>query len=537
MTTPTLLVNVDDKEAARYAKTRTLRHAGFEVVEGGTGSEALQLVGELSPPLILLDVKLPDMSGIDVCRQIKRDYPSTLVLQTSASFVTSGDRVRGLDSGADAYLIQPAEPAELVAAVNALLRIRRAEDELRRVNETLEARVAERTEALARSNQQLIAEIAERRRAEAALVQAQKMEAVGQLTGGLAHDFNNLLAAIVGNLDLIRRRAGDERVARLAENALSAAERGAKLTGQLLAFSRTQKLSLQPVRLNQLVSGMKALLTQSLGPLCEIALDLDPGVDAVLADGNQLELGVLNLAINARDAMPEGGRIEIATGLHSVSVADGDLAPGLYATVTVTDQGAGMAPEVAARAFDPFFTTKPVGKGTGLGLSQVYGTARQCGGSVRLVSEVGRGTTVTLLLPAAEGVGEVPAPREPPAAPGRNEVVLVVDDDPDVRILLAELLGDLGYSMRNAADGEAGLAALADGTVDLIISDFAMPGMNGADFAQAARALRPELPILFTSGHADSRALEAAVGGAPILMKPFRYGELAEAIRKALGTE
>jgi DNA-binding response OmpR family regulator len=241
-----IVLNVDDLESQRYVKTRDLKAGGFDVIEGATGAEALRLVEQHRPPVVLLDVQLPDINGFEVCAFIKKKWPEVMVLQTSATFTTSEDRVSGLNAGADSYLVQPAEPLELAAAINALLRIRRSEDALRALNATLDDQVQARTAELTASNRQLMQEIAQRQKAEAALLQAQKMEAVGQLTGGLAHDFNNLLTAVVGNLDLIRSRTIEPRIMRLADNAFKAAERGSKLTAQLLAFSRTR--SWRPVR-------------------------------------------------------------------------------------------------------------------------------------------------------------------------------------------------------------------------------------------------------------------------------------------------
>ncbi|HUN50447.1 MAG TPA: response regulator [Candidatus Sulfotelmatobacter sp.] len=528
MNTPArpLVLNVEDRDAPRYVKTHDLHQAGFDVIEAVNGVEALRLVEAHMPSIVLLDVQLPDLSGFEVCRTIKQKWPGVMVLLTSATFVSSSDRTLGLDSGADSYLVQPSEPLELGAAVNALLRIRRSESELRRLNESLEQRVQDRVADLAEANAKLRDEIAQREKAEAALVQAEKMQAVGQLTGGLAHDFNNLLTAVVGNLDLIRNRTTETRIRRLADNAFKAAQRGARLTAQLLAFSRTQKLVLAPVDVNTVIVGMRELLNQSLGPNVAIELRLDAGMPTVMADANQLELAILNLSINARDAMPEGGTLTIAT---TAAGKDG------LASILVSDTGHGMSREVVSRAFDPFFTTKPAGKGTGLGLSQVYGIARQCGGDVTLKSEVGKGTTVTLLLPPA-GIAAVPATaNEAEVVRSRNaEKLLIIDDDLDVQELVSEFLTDLGYEVRLALDGEEALAIVPSFKPDLLILDFAMPGVNGADVAIAMRAHYPGIPILFASGFADSDALNAAVGSAPLLRKPFRPGDLATAVRSLL---
>jgi DNA-binding response OmpR family regulator len=528
-----LVLNVDDDEVARYSKSRILKHAGFEVIEAGTGYDALRMAEERQPSVVMLDVKLPDISGIEVCGHIKARWPNMFVLQTSATFVTGADRTRGLEGGADSYLIQPIDPGELVAATRALIRLRETEDALRRLNETLEQRVAERTHDLAESNAKLKDEMSQRKRAEAALVQAQKMEAIGHLTGGIAHDFNNLLTAVIGNIDRIRSRVSDPKLVRLAENAFMAAERGSKLTAQLLAFSRTQKLLTQPVDVNALITGMSDLLNQSLGPAVDLKLNLQPALSAAVSDPNQLELAILNLAINSRDAMPAGrGAIQITTtqGLGE----DGTKSDGEFITITVTDNGSGMTPDVLARAFDPFFTTKPAGKGTGLGLSQVYGSARQAGGSVNIVSELGQGTAVSIRLRVStDAATQAEAPNEHTERLN-TETILVVDDDADVRGLVGDFLTEIGYRTYVADGGEAALRIIEQVKPDLLLADFAMPGANGAEVARAIRQRLPHVPILFFSGYADTTALEAAVGKAPLLRKPFRPSELATTIRTIL---
>ncbi len=372
--------------------------------------------------------------------------------------------------------------------------------------------------------------------AEEALRQAQKMEAVGQLTGGIAHDFNNLLGAVVGSLDLIRRKPGDiEKVRRFAEAGLAAAERGAKLTGQLLAFSRAQRLELKPVVVAELVQGMRDLLSRTLGPMVRLTFTLD-GDGAVLSDPTQLEMAVLNLAINARDAMVEGGELAIATAPRRMG-RDAELAAGEYVELSVADTGSGMPPEVAARALDPFFTTKEVGKGTGLGLSQVYGVARQAGGTVRIESRPGTGTTVRIYLPRTSSPVQVSNGAEALAAKeaGSAATVLVVDDDPDIRRVLVASLEALGYRVLEAMDGSSGLAAIEEVVPDLIVLDFAMPGMNGAEVARVLRERRPDLPIVFASGYADTAAIEAAAGkDATVLRKPFRVDDLQAVLSEAL---
>ncbi len=377
----------------------------------------------------------------------------------------------------------------------------------------------------------------ELRRAEEQLRQGQKMEAIGQLTGGIAHDFNNLLQAVYGNLDLIRRKPQDSaRVGRWAENGLQAAERGVKLTAQLLAFSRAQRLELRPVAVAALLRGMEDMLTRTLGPMVRVRLDLMAGEHGVFADPTQLEMAVLNLAINARDAMPDGGNLTIETRLHTVA-HDLELAPGDYLALRVIDDGIGMSAEVKARAFDPFFTTKDVGKGTGLGLSQVYGMVRQAGGATRIESTPGEGTVVTLLLCRAELASAAARPGDEGRADdtaARAATVLVVDDDPDVRCFLANSLATLGYRVVEAKDGHAALQVLDEVRPDLMLVDFAMPGMNGARVASIARTRQPDLPIVFASGYADTAEIDAVGMGTTVLRKPFRIEELEAAIVSAL---
>ncbi len=399
--------------------------------------------------------------------------------------------------------------------------------------EALEAKVAERTADLRAALDRLQAEVGERERAEEALRQAQKMEAVGQLTGGIAHDFNNLLTPVIGGLEIISRSLEDSRLKRVADAGLESARRGAKLTSQLLAFSRIQRIRLAPVSVNRVIDNMRLMLRHTIGSGIGINTQFCAEVEWALCDENQLENAILNLAINARDAMPDGGTLTISTCL--VSEPEGtDLAAGDYLCVCVADTGHGMAPDVLTRATEPFFSTKPLGKGTGLGLAQVYGIVRQAGGTLRIDSEEGIGTIVRLLLPRA-GTGEIAAEQVADAGarsvPGAGARLLLVDDDANVREFLADALVSLGYRVDMLPDAEAALVALAQGAPDLMLVDFAMPGMNGAELAGAARKLHPALPIVFVTGFAETDQLEGALGpGAPVLRKPFGMDELAEMV-------
>ena len=415
-----------------------------------------------------------------------------------------------------------------------------AEAKLREINEVLERRVAERTADLSAALDRLQAEVAERLRAEEALRQAQKMEAVGQLTGGIAHDFNNLLTPIMGGLEIIGARVEDERLKRLCGNALESARRGAKLTGQLLAFSRIQRISMTPVPVNEVIDKMRTLLRHTLGKEVRIETKLDADVSLGVCDANQLENALLNLAINARDAMPGGGTLTISTSRRRLS-SEPDVEEGDYVCISVADTGEGMSEEVLARAAEPFFSTKPTGKGTGLGLAQVYGIARQSGGTLRIESKLGEGTAVHLLLPAAVAGAEggcakhyqADLTRTPPSA--SHSTILVIDDDEEVRTFMAETLQELGYSVLAADCGEDGLRQLSAHAPDLVLLDFAMPGMHGAEVARVARRDHPKLPIVFVTGYAETQQLEAALGpDVPVLRKPFSIVELSAAVEQQL---
>jgi PAS domain S-box-containing protein len=422
----------------------------------------------------------------------------------------------------------------MIGAVGDVTARREAEAKLRELNETLEQRVAQ--------------EIERRAEAEEALRQAQKMETLGQLTGGVAHDFNNLLQIVRGNLEILARNVPEEaeRLRRATDNALRGTERAAILTQRLLAFSRRQPLAPKPVDLNKLVANMSDLLHRTLGETIAIETRLADGLWRIEADPNQLENSILNLAVNARDAMAGGGRLTIETANRRVEPGEArlhaEMAPGQYVLVRVADTGAGMDAETAGRAFEPFFTTKDVGKGTGLGLSMVYGFVKQSGGHVQIASEPGRGTRVEMCFPrlaasAAQAEADSDAPAVPAASP--EETILICEDDEDVRAYAVEVLRELGYEVLEAADGRAAVALLGrSGTrIDLLFTDVVLPGgMTGEAVAERARALRPDLPILFTTGyarHAIARhgRLDPDVD---LIAKPFTYADLAARVRELL---
>jgi signal transduction histidine kinase/CheY-like chemotaxis protein len=391
---------------------------------------------------------------------------------------------------------------------------------------------------LASANARLSEEIEARAAAEDALRQSQKLEALGQLTGGIAHDFNNLLQAIYGAFELILNKPGDPKtVSRWARNGLEAANRGASLTRQLLAFSRQQKLELKPLIVAERLEGMHELLARTLGPRVELAFDLDHDRVTVMSDATQLEVAVMNLAVNARDAMPDGGRLTVRTRKIQLE-DDALLAPGAYLQLQVTDTGHGMPPHVARRAFDPFFTTKAVGKGTGLGLAQVYGVARQAGGDARIVSSPEAGATVTLLFREASGDVAGPAPAPPPAplpTTAPSATVLLIDDDDAVRGVVRGGLEMRGYTVIDANSGEAALAIAGEARPHIAVVDYAMPGMDGAQTAESLRRILPGLPIILASGYSDTAAVERALGGAAtVLRKPFDINALSVALERLL---
>ena len=448
------------------------------------------------------------------------------------------------------FIERPFHPTTLVSLVRATVKgrrrqletrslledLRQGEIRLQQINDELERRVAERTAQLQQAHDELLAEIAERTRTEEQLRQLQKLESIGQLTGGVAHDFNNLLTAVLGNLELLRKRLpSDPLIDRLIDGATQGAQRGAALTQRLLAFARRQALQPKPIDLADLVRGIMDLLRHSLGPSIVIALDLPAGLPPALADHNQIDLALLNLAVNARDAMPDGGTLTIA--LSSENVVDAsDLTPGRYLRICVSDTGCGMDAQTLTRAVEPFFSTKEVGKGTGLGLSMIHGLAQQLKGALRLHSEPGRGTRAELWLPAAEGK-EHAAPPEgtADAEPSvRRHTLLFVDDDPLICLSTVALLEDLGHAVIKASSGDAAVEVLkSDKTIDLMITDYAMPGMNGVQLAAEARVLRPKLPILLATGYADLPARTKI--DLPRLSKPYRQHQLAEKITELIG--
>jgi signal transduction histidine kinase/ActR/RegA family two-component response regulator len=433
----------------------------------------------------------------------------------------------------------------LVGAMHSAFRdFATSEEQRKRLNAELEMRVDERTEALAAANQRLLDEAASRAAAEAQIRQLQKMEAVGRLTGGIAHDFNNMLAIVVGSLDIAKRHLMTDRAKaeRFIDNALEGARRGAHLTSRLLAFSRQQPLDPRPLDINDLVRDMSDLLRRSIGESIRLETVLCTDLWRTFADVSQLESAVVNLCVNSRDAMPDGGNLVLETGnspLDDAHAAALDARAGDYVSIAVTDSGSGMSPEVLARAFDPFFTTKSTGKGTGLGLSQVYGFVKQSDGHVRIESQLGKGTTVRIYLPRYFGTVQpvATAPRAAQPSLSNRETVLVVEDEDRVRSMTVEALMNLGYSVIAAAGPEQALDLVAGGTTPhLLFTDVVMPGMNGHALADRLKQGRPELKVLFTTGYVRGAELYDGIldRSAAFLPKPFTIDQLAAKVRSTL---
>jgi signal transduction histidine kinase/ActR/RegA family two-component response regulator len=436
----------------------------------------------------------------------------------------------------------------LVDAMNrAYLQLEESEQARAALNEALEKKVEERTGDLQEANRQLQVEMAARAEAEEHAVQMQRMQAVGQLTGGIAHDFNNMLAIVIGNLDMAQRRIAQGRtdIVRYVDNALDGARRGAALTRRLLAFARRQALSPVVTDPNTLVASMSELLHRTLGERVHLECVLAAGLWRTCVDPGQLEAAIINLAVNARDAMPEGGRLTIETANafldDDYAAAHSELTAGQYVMIAVSDTGSGMAPEVVARAFEPFFTTKDVGRGTGLGLSQLYGFIKQSGGHTKIYSELGGGTTVKLYLPRHVGPDDAALASEPDAGQavpsGRGETLLVVEDEPGVRATAVEILAELGYHILEAGSGEEALRALeSNGKVALLFTDVVMPGMTGRELADEASRRRPGLKVLYTTGYTQNAIVHGGRldAGVALLPKPYSADQLARKVRMVL---
>ncbi len=541
---PLNILLVDDQPAKLLSYQVILRELGENLIQANSARAALEALLRHEVAIILIDVVMPDLDGFELAAMI-REHPrfrETAIIFVSAVALTDLDRLRGYQYGAVDYVPVPVVPDLLRAKVRVFSELYRKTRELERLNAELERRVVERTAELARANAELEQRVEERtREREAALAQlheVQKLESLGQLTGGLAHDFNNLLGAIIGNLELLEKRLPDDpRVRRLLAGAMAGAERGATLTRRLLAFARRQELKPQTVDVAVLVGGMLEMLHRTLGPAVHMRTEFADDLGPVLVDPNQLELALLNLALNARDAMPLGGSMLLAARRASAAEAAEHELHGGFVCITVADTGTGMDEATLKRATEPFFTTKGTGKGTGLGLSMVHGLAAQSGGAMHIVSVVGGGTTVELWLPEAEEAqmpGHAPPP-EHAAGSLRRSRVLLVDDDPIMLAGIAAMLDDLGHDVVETASAAQALEVLGrpgEPPFDLVLTDHAMPGMTGSALAQHLRTHRPDLPVILASGYADLAAgMDPTL---PRLAKPFRSEELGAALAAAL---
>jgi len=540
---------VDDQQAKLLSHEVVLAEIGETLFKASSAREAFEYLLKNEIALILIDVHMPELDGFELAAMI-REHPRfqhTAIIFVSAVMNAYPDQLRGYQLGAVDYVPVPVVPELLRAKVKVFVDLYRKTRQLERFNAELEQRVSERTAALQSFNDELEQRIDQRTReretALAQLFEAQKMDTIGRLTGGVAHDFNNLLMAVLGSLSLLEKRLPDDaQCRRLLQNATQGAQRGAALTQRLLAFSRRQELKPESVNLSELVCGMGELLKRALGIEVALVCQIPNSLSPVLVDSNQLELALLNLALNARDAMPSGGTLTIRAAEEVVGQNSGDAAlkQGEYVRVGVSDTGVGMDEATRAKATDPFFTTKGPGKGTGLGLSMVHGLAAQSGGQLRIVSTPGVGTTVELWLPRAktEAVSlirsaERPAPA--PAAPTASWRVLIVDDDLLVLTGTAALIEDLGHVAIEVPSAAEALALLESGKpVDVIVTDHAMPNMTGLQLAHSVHEKYPGMPIVLATGYAELPA-DPAQFGIVKLAKPCSQTELAAAIQTAMG--
>jgi len=541
---------VDDSQAKLLSHQAVLEEIGETLLTACSATQAFEVLLKNEIALILIDVCMPDLDGFELATMIRQHprFETTAIIFVSAVMMTKPDQLRGYQLGGVDYVPVPVVPELLRAKVKVFVDLYRKTRQLERFNAELEQRVAERTAQLQRFNEELEQRIEDRTReretALAQLFEAQKMDTIGQLTGGVAHDFNNLLMAVLGSLTLLEKRLppDDQHNRRLVQNAVQGAQRGAALTQRLLAFSRRQELKPESVDLGQLVSGMVDLLKRALGLGIELTLDFPISLPPVLADANQLELALLNLALNARDAMQGGGKLSIAASAETQSKPrpGQSLSAGEYVRITIIDTGTGMDDATLAKATEPFFTTKGPGKGTGLGLSMVHGLAAQSGGLLKIHSEPNVGTSIELWLPrattSAVSVSRLTQTTEasPVTPPCR---VLIVDDDQLVMAGTSALVEDLGHESIEAHSAEEALTKLEAGVeIDLVITDHAMPVMTGLQLAARIQERFPGLPIILATGYAELPSEPAAMGLLK-LAKPCTQHDIAVAIHRAMRSQ
>ena len=611
-----LILNVDDDAAGRYAVGRNLKQVGYQVEDAGTGLEALRLVSELKPDMVLLDVHLPDIDGFEVCRRIREqesEIASTSVIQLSASYLDTSSRVRGLETGADAYLTEPVEPTILVATIESVLRIRRAERQVRRSaaewqttfdaiadgvalldhngavlrsNKCFERLVcldssrimnairgavdhirsqpARRTLELGIDSRTLhftldpvrtdgdvhgavcvVADITERKRFEADLRQTAKLESIGVLAGGIAHDFNNLLTGIMGSSSLLLDAMPAQSPEReLLDEILKASESAADLTRQILAYAGKGQFTKVPVNLSQIALDTRAFVRRFIPARVQLIYETDPNLPMIVGDPSQIQQVVMNLVINAAESFAESqnGVIVVRTAVQDLDEqffrVGENPAPGRYVTLAVRDTGSGMDEETQRRIFEPFFTTKFAGRG--LGLSAVHGILKTHAGYLRFESKTGEGTSFHIYLPV--GGSENSGPRTPSAseAAGVHGTVLLVDDETVVRNFGRAALQRYGYEVILAEDGGVGVELFHRfcDLIHLVILDFAMPVMNGAEAFERIRRISPDVPVILSSGFSETEATEKFNNDriAAFLRKPYTAAQLVAAVREALAT-
>jgi signal transduction histidine kinase len=524
---------VDDQPSNILLLERTLQQAGFAKVRSTTDSQAvLPIFTEFQPDILLLDLHMPGLNGFEVMEQLNgivgsENYLPILVLTADMS---APMKQRALTCGAKDFLTKPLDLMEVVLRIKNLLETRFLHLQLQEHNRSLEETVRERTKEVQEQATQL--------------QHAQRMEGIGMLAGGVAHDFNNLLTIISGYSEMvIGRMKPDDPSRAMIQQIFKAGERATTLTRQLLAFSRKQILQVQILDLNSLIADAEKMLSRLIGENVKIVTESDPTLGHVKADAGQIEQILLNLCVNARDAMPKGGRITIVT--RNVELDDGYarehpyVKPGRFVLLDVRDTGAGMDEATKARLFEPFFTTKELGKGTGLGLATVYGIVKQSGGSIECDSEIGRGTRFQIYLPRVEQVGSASKSAvDESKAPRGTETLLVVDDEDEVRSLVRFALQSFGYQVLDAASGaEALMLSRAHQTaIHLLVTDVVMPDMSGRELADRLTALRPNLKVLYVSGYTDDAIIlnGVAAGGASFLAKPITPGMLARKVRMVL---
>jgi signal transduction histidine kinase len=547
---------VDDDPGMRQTVIEILALAGISAQGFGSGAAVPAPHGQVRPDLAVVDQRLPDTTGIDLSGRLKSEDPDLAVVLLTG--YASADNAIAAVGVVDDYLIKPVPPDDLLRSVRAALdrsRLRRENrrlvTRLQEMNASLEATVVQRTRELEEAHERAMADQvikerlqaqAERERMANRLHQAQRLESLGQLAGGVAHDFNNLLAVILTCTGFVAEAtAGDESVRADVEQIRAAAERAARLTRQLLIFGRRDQANIEVLDLSAIVNDVRNLLTRTIGEDIALTVRAADGLPPISADRGQIEQVLVNLAVNARDAMPEGGTLTIALGtaLLDEEYARGhpQITPGRYVELSVSDTGVGMPPEVTSRIFEPFFTTKEPGKGTGLGLATVHGIIAAAGGSLSVYSEPGMGTTFRVFFPPAAGQAALAV--EPPDAEairGRGETVLVVEDEPAVREITARILRRNGYSVLEAASGPEALELIVDRQFDVLLTDLVMPQIPGTDLAQRIRETHPGVGVMFMSGYSQDvlGPRGAFEDGVPLIQKPFAAAELLKAVRAVI---